>query len=321
MTAGPSLPVTVDGEAARTPGPGLRAMAARFWLEVLMRMSHRVPRLTGILRGPVVSVAWMCSPALRDGPMANAARILGPSSSSSQRRALARRVVANFYDFVCDFGRNRARSAPELCALAESVEGVDHFRRARAMKRGAIVVTAHLGSFELGAAMLASFERRLHVVFRRDQLPSFDRLRSEYRRRLGVTEAPLDEGWGVWLRLRDALIADEVVMLQGDRTMPGQPGVAVPFLDGHIDIPSGPVKLAMASGAPILPVFTTRTGSGRFCVVIDEPIVVEREPARTDGPHPALLRIAAAIERQVARHPEQWLMLHRVWREDRHASP
>jgi KDO2-lipid IV(A) lauroyltransferase len=137
---------------------------------------------------------------------------------------------------------------------------------------------------------------------------------------LGVTEAPLDEGWGVWLRLRDALIADQVVMLQGDRTMPGQPGIAVPFFGGHIEIPSGPVKLAMASGAPILPVFTTRSGS-RFRVVIDEPIVVEPEPVPRDGPHPALLRIAAAIERQVSRHPEQWLMLHRVWREDRHASP
>jgi KDO2-lipid IV(A) lauroyltransferase len=185
------------------------------------------------------------------------------------------------------------------------------------MARGAIIVTAHLGSFELGLAMLGEFEKRIHVVFRRDRLSSFERLRTERRSSLNVEEAALDEGWGVWPRLRGALLADEVVLLQGDRLMPGQAGVMVPFLGGHIELPSAPVKLAMASGAPIIPIFTIRTGRGRFRVVIEEPITVEPGPIRWDGPHPALLSLAGAIERQVARYPEQWLMLHRVWCEDR----
>src|SRR5262249_6244374 len=84
-------------------------------------------------------------------------------------------------------------------------------------------------------------------------------------------------------------------------------------------LPAGPVKLAMATGAPIIPVFTIRAPRGRFRVIIDEPITVEAGPLRWDGPHPALLRLAACIERQVAAYPDQWLMLHRVWCEDRPA--
>jgi len=264
--------------------------------------------------------AWRTSPLLRDGTTANAARILGPSSTPRQRQALAKRVVGSCYDFVCEIGRHRTRSPAALRALAEWVEGEEHYRRARSLRRGAIIVTAHLGSFEIGAAMLGAFEKRIHVVFQRDHLSSFERLRAEHRARLGVIEAPVDDGWGMWLRLREALLADEVVMLQGDRTMPGQTGVAVPFLGGHVEMPSGPVKLAMATGSPIIPIFTIRRPRGRFRVLIDEPITVEPGPARWDGPHPALLRLAAVIERQVARYPDQWLMLHRAWCEDRPPS-
>ena len=321
MTAEPSSFAAVRLPARWSLRAALRAGAARFWLELLMRTAYHAPWLARAVRPTILFFGWRCSPVLRDGPTANAAWILGPSSRPRERRALGKRVVRNFYDFVCDIGRHRLRSPDELRLLAESVEGEDHYRRARSMGRGALVVTAHLGSFELGTAMLRAFEKRVHVVFRRDRLSSFERLRSEQRASLGVMEASLDDGWGVWLRLRDALLADEVVMLQGDRMMPGQRGVPVPFLGGHIELPAGPVKLAMATGAPIIPVFTIRARRGRFRVIIDEPITVEAGPLRWDGPHPALLRLAASIERQVAAYPDQWLMLHRVWCEDRPGLP
>jgi lauroyl/myristoyl acyltransferase len=319
MTTGATAPRAITPLAPRRrPVPAaLRAGAARFWQEALMRTAHRAPILLRVVRPIMLSGAWRCSAFLRDGTMANAARILGPSSGPREREALAKRVVASCYDFVCDIGRHRGRTAEELRGLAESVRGEQHYRDARDLGRGAIIVTAHLGSFELGTAMLRAHEERIHVVFHRDRLSSFERLRSEQRARLGVIEAPVDDGWGVWLRLREALLANEVVMLQGDRVMPGQAGERVPFLGGHIEMPAGPVKLAMATGAPIIPVFTIRSGLNRFQVVIEEPILVEPGPIRRDGPHPALLRLAGAIERQVARYPDQWLMLHRVWCEDR----
>jgi len=138
------------------------------------------------------------------------------------------------------------------------------------------VVTAHLGSFETGVAALRMHEDNVHVVFVRDNLSGFESMRSAQRRRLGVHEAPIDDGWRTWMKLRDALRTDHVVMLQGDRVMPGQRGVVVPFLDGHIEVPSGPVKLALASGAPIVPIFAITDGRGGIDVHIEAPIEVER---------------------------------------------
>src|SRR4051812_20642516 len=133
-----------------------------------MRTAHRAPILLRIVRPFMLWGAWRSSAFLRGGTMANAARILGPASTAAEREALAKRVVGSCYDFVCDIGRHRARSAEELRRMTESVVGERHYRDARALRRGAIIVTAHIGSFELGSAMLRAHEERIHVVFHRD---------------------------------------------------------------------------------------------------------------------------------------------------------
>ena len=124
-----------------------------------------------------------------------------------------------------------------------------------------------MGSFELGVVALRELNERVHVVFRRDRVDAFEHLRSTLHQRLGVAEAALEEGWTVWMRLRGALQANEVVAIQGDRVMPGQRGMEMPFLRGHLSLPTGPVKLASASGAPIIPVFTAcrRWPRADFC--------------------------------------------------------
>jgi KDO2-lipid IV(A) lauroyltransferase len=117
----------------------------------------------------------------------------------------------------------------------------------------------------------------------------------------------------VWLKLRDALARDEVVMVQADRVMAGQKGSKVRFLFGHLLLPTGPVKLALASGAPIVPIFAIRTSDGRIRIHVEPHIVVD--PSDQD-PHPALLKLAATLEKYVRTYPEQWLLLHPAFCED-----
>jgi KDO2-lipid IV(A) lauroyltransferase len=151
------------------------------------------------------------------------------------------------------------------------------------------------------------------VVFRRDPMPRFERLRAEQRARLGVIEAAVDEGLPVWVRLRDALERGDVVLMQGDRVMSGQPGVPVPFFGRLVAMPVGPVKLAMAARAPMLPVFAPRTAGGKVLIVIHEPIELTEQEIERREPLPALMRLTAVIESMVRRYPEQWLMPHAMW--------
>ncbi len=284
------------------------------WLATLFWHTRHAPWVAAALRPAIIRGAWALSPGMRAATLANAAHLLGASSSRSERKRLALGVVGNFLDAVIEFGGNRALTSEELSARLGSVEGEAAYVQARAAGRGAILATAHLGSFETAMALLTQREPKIHVVFHPDRSPLFERLREQQHARLGIRDARVTEGLPMWLRLRDALRSNEVVLMQADRVMPGQPGVAVPFFDCAARFPTGPVKLARLTGAPIVPVFSLRRDDGRIDIIIDEPLWPERTPAAPPGrTDPLLLGLVRVLESRIAAHPEQWLCLHEVW--------
>ena len=205
-------------------------------------------------------------------------------------------------------------SRQSLARLVEYVQGLEAYRQARSLRKGAILVTAHLGTFEAGLAALAGEEKRVHVVFKRDASPAFETLRARLHHVLGVVEAPIDDGMGSWLSLRDALHRDEVIVMQGDRAVPGQRSQVVEFLHGHVRLPTGPVRLAMLTGAPIVPVFALPTGKGRYRVELKEPIYALESDG--NGVTTTLTQLADAIADVVAANPHQWLALDAMFHED-----
>jgi KDO2-lipid IV(A) lauroyltransferase len=269
-----------------------------------------------LIRPLAVRLAIAGSEPVRSSMRDNAGRIFGRELEGSELRRFARAVVRNFYDFVIEVGQSGKLSAQELHDRIESVEGIESYHAARAQRRGAIFVTAHMGCFEVGLAALRQWEPKVHVVFKRDAFDGFERIRSRVRGMLAVIESPIDDGLQSLIRLRDALLANEVVVMQGDRAMPGQRSQVVPFLHGHVRLPLGPVKLAQLTGSPIIPVFLIRGQSGGFRVHLCEQIEVDPEAELVDGVDPALRAIGRTIESFVARCPEQWLVLHRAFVED-----
>jgi KDO2-lipid IV(A) lauroyltransferase len=305
-------------------GARIRSAAASFWLAALFFAAEHAPGLLVLARRPFCRLVYRCSPWIRRGTLANARRLL-PGAPDAQVTRLARRTLHSFYLFCCDVGRSFGRSRDDLLAQIESAEGHAHYDAARAAGKGVIVVTAHMGSFEVGMAALREVEKNnIHVVFRRDRFERFERQRSALRLRIGVEEAPVDEGWTVWVRLRDALLADDAVVLQGDRVMPGQKGEPVPFLGGTLLLPSGPIKLALATGAPIVPIFSVRTEAGKVRLFVEPPIDLAARSATDGAAHgaaesarSALLEWAAVLERYVRAYPDQWLLLEPALVEDK----
>lgn len=324
MTAVQATP-DVQSTPARDTGTSrpqaLRLRVAQFWVQTLVGLSHDWPEIMHGLRGVGVWFVWNCSPKVREATRANAGRILGDKGSPQDRKRLAKAMIGSFYDFLLDIGRHKALDAEQLVDQVESIQGADAYAQARSAGKGAILVTAHLGSFEVGAAVLKSRESRVHVVFQRDPMPVFERLRSDQHRRVGLIEAPVnpasgEDAWNVWLGLRDALLQNEVVLMQGDRVMPGQRGSRIPFLGGHIVMPPGPVKLALATGAPIIPVCSPRTAAGRVRIIMEEPIWVTPRTLDRSEPHPAELQLAKVLERWLSQFADQWMMVQKVWCED-----
>ncbi|MFG0304692.1 MAG: lysophospholipid acyltransferase family protein [Phycisphaerales bacterium JB040] len=293
---------------------------ASWWLRALFWCSERAPWAPRLLRAPAVRLALLTSGSVRSATRANAARLLGPACSGRGARRYALGVLGRFYDAVLEIGSNSGRTPDQIAARVVEIGGREGYLGARAAGRGAVLVTAHLGSFETAIAVLRTIEPRVHVVFRRDEFAVFERLRSRQRERLGVLEAPVDEGLATWIALRDALARDEVVLMQGDRCMPGQRGVEVPFLGGRLRVPTGPARLARLAGAPVIPVFAIETDDGGVRVELTEPIEPGEHPARPGEPDPITPIVAHRIEGVVRAYPTQWLCLHPVLVEDQHPA-
>lgn len=288
-------------------------------LSLMFFVAEHAPRLLHALAGVLGRVVWRLSPGVRSAVRSNLKRVLADRSGDHDR--VGRAMLGNFVRFVADLGAARHQSAEALVARVGTIEGAEHYDRAVAMGRGLIVATAHLGSFEVGLAVTAARSSGTHVVFATDPFPRFDRMRRRVHEKLGVHEARAEAGWPMWVGLRDALSRGEVVVMQADRLMPGQKGASVMLCGAAAAFPTGPVRLAELTGAPIVPVFAVLEGGGRIKLLIDEPIVVGNGTGGRTGQHAAMQLLADVIGRRVSAYPEQWLMMHRVWPEREHARP
>lgn len=195
-------------------------------------------------------------------------------------------------------------------------EGLDHWRELNASGEGFILVTAHIGAWEVGS-MLPSFQesRRVHVVREAETDPRAQRFISELiRSRAGdlyTTHFAEDPQLGV--DLLDALRRGEIVALQGDRPRNGGRSAEISLFGHPFPVPVGTVALARAAGVPILPVFVFREGRKRYRCSLRPPIRVGSNGTRQAEIDLALQRFAAELEWAISHRPHQWFCFRKLW--------
>ena len=219
--------------------------------------------------------------------------------------ALVGEVFRNFAVCFTDLiTSNRAGSAEGLLA---DTDGMEHLAAAERLGRGLVVLTAHLGNWELGGRLLAStVTRKTHVVVAPEQDPAVERfLRSNGGPvRFLTRTSPTDV-----LPLVAALRRNEVVALQGDRALGGRGDRLQPLFGAPAPFPLGPFVLARAAGAPVLPAFCLLRPDRRYTIAIGEPWTVS-----SGGEAAALAHWVGVLEAMIRRHPTQWFNFYDVWR-------
>ncbi len=196
-------------------------------------------------------------------------------------------------------------------------DGLEHWRELNESGEGFILVTAHIGAWEVGS-MLPAFqeERQVHVVRERESDPEAQRFVSELiRSRAGdfyVTHFAEDPQLGV--DLLDALRRHEIVALQGDRPRAGGRTAEVSLFGRPFPLPVGPAALARAAGVPILPVFVFRDGRLRYTCSLRQPIRVESTANRQADMEQAIQAFVSELECAISQRPHQWFCFRKVWK-------
>jgi KDO2-lipid IV(A) lauroyltransferase len=191
-------------------------------------------------------------------------------------------------------------------------EGEDHYRAALAKARGVVVVTGHVGNWDLGACSQAAAGVPLHVVTKTLSARGLSRYWMDRRRARGVV---LHGASGSMSALVAALRAGEVVGLVVDQRA-DVGGIDCPLLGAPARTSVAAATLALRTGAPLVPAFVTRDPHGEHTLHIEPPIEIDRTVPVTLAIESATRACNEALERAILRAPEQWLWLHRRWDTD-----
>jgi KDO2-lipid IV(A) lauroyltransferase len=201
--------------------------------------------------------------------------------------------------------------------LFEGVDGWDAIEDARAQGKGVIMVTGHLGNWELGGAYIAARGVPVEAVARQMSNPLFDSYLTRTRERVGISV--VYDGDAV-RRTPRALRDNHGVAFVSDQGVLGLASTYVPFFGRPAKTPRGPAVFALRFGVPMVFGVALRKPDGRYRLSFER-IPVEDTGARERDVDDLVARYTATLERWVRKAPEQYFWHHRRWRRQPEGTP
>ena len=224
----------------------------------------------------------------------------------------ARWVFRNFGKYLVDFFRF-SKLDKNFIDKFITVEGKNYLDEALTKDKGVILVSAHLGNWELGGAVMSLLGYRFNVIVLSHANKRVDNLFVQQRTTKGVNVVPL--GFGIRNCFR-ALSNNELVALLGDRDFSGQ-GLNLDFFGKKTTVPKGPAMFSIKSGAPIVLTFMIREKGDKFRFVFEPPLdytLAGNLDLDTENITKEILKI---LEKYIKEYPSQWFIAVDLWKDEK----
>jgi lauroyl/myristoyl acyltransferase len=314
--------IVPDGRASRqkpkkpaAPAEEARGLTTKQWLsrrlaDVAGLFSSTVPLPLGYwLADRAGDLFYRFAPGYRVNVIDNLRHVLGDDAPLDELRALARRAfrysARNFYDLT----RLRFLSMDEIARQITVLGSWAPVEEAVARRKGAIFVTGHTGAFDFAGQMIPHHGYRAVLVTVRT-VSEFVHEGVTYLREMKGFD--LEEATpGGLRRLMRALRRGETIGLATDRDFLRN-GTPVTFFGEETTLPIGAVRLALETGALIVPVVCRRHRL-RQTFLIDEPFYLAKTGDTDADVRRGLERVVAFLEHHIRADPAQWVMFQRVW--------
>jgi KDO2-lipid IV(A) lauroyltransferase len=280
-------------------------------LRTFLGVGSRLPRkFTGAIGGLLGRVAFRFSTTNR-ARIQTHLQIAFPELQPEKREAIIRDNASHFGLMLAEVAwlwRASPKDVESICRF----DGAEHLLAALDGGRGAMMVTAHCGNWELLCARIPVGGIPLTSAVRQLDNPKLDHLITTVRTRFGTEILP--RGPSAGRKLARALAKNRVVGLLIDQDIRDVPGVFVPFFGRPAWTPSGAATLALRLGCPVIPTFIHRLPDGSHRTEVHPPLPIPVGGSLEDRVQQLTAASTAAIERQIRAHPDQWVWMHRRWR-------
>lgn len=225
----------------------------------------------------------------------------------------SRWVFRNFGKYLTEFFRFRSFGR-RFFDKHVAVNGQEHVDKALAAGKGAILLSAHLSNWELGAAamhMVCGY--KVNVIAAMHRYGRVNNLFMRERESMGIR---VIDARNAPRRVIAALRDNEVVGILGDRD-PSEAGVEVDFFGRPCRFPQGPARLALSTGAPLIPGFVLRRTNDSFTIFFEPPVETPPESLeRAERVRLMTQAYAKKVENAIRWHPEEWGVFYNVWDEE-----
>ena len=268
-----------------------------------------LPRGAAAALGASAAAAYTRLSSRRRAILLDNLRRAFPEKTPHEIETIARDSVRSFGAVLMDF---LALSRSSEAAIRSRVRIVNReiYDGARGLHRGVLLMSAHLGGWELGAIIGAILGEPIVPIVRPLDNPLLDRELARLRTRFGLR---LIQKRAAAKEILKALRADEAVAILIDQSVVAREAVFVPFF-GRTAATSPAVALfQQKTGAPVVPVFVWPEPGGRYRVEF-EPAILAEEFAGDDATLRATTRFTAVTEAAIRRDPAAWLWMHDRWR-------
>ncbi|HEX6928113.1 MAG TPA: LpxL/LpxP family Kdo(2)-lipid IV(A) lauroyl/palmitoleoyl acyltransferase, partial [Gammaproteobacteria bacterium] len=280
------------------------------WLVIgLMRMGVYLPFAVQIALGRVIGrLIRMCSRDRRAITRINL-DLCFPELTPAKRKQLAREHfealgIAVFEIALCWWGSER-----KLLRLVR-IEGVEHLDAALARGKGALLLSAHFTTLEIGGRLLSLF-RPFHLMYRPNRTELLEIIISNSRRKHFEKVIPRDDVRAMIRSLKD----NHPVWYAPDQGYRGKHSAMLPFFNVPAPTNTATSRIANSTGSPVLPFMVERLpGTAGYVLRIDPPL----ENFPSDDPEKDGARVNAIIEADARRVPEQYLWCHNRFKTDAH---
>jgi len=223
---------------------------------------------------------------------------------------IARKVFRNFGLYLVDFFRMPNLTRKDIDKRVK-VFGIGNIDSVLKQNRGAIILTCHIGNWEMGGVVMAMLGYDMSAVALSHKHREINNFFIKQREQQGMKVIPVNF---IMKRCISALRQKGLLALVGDRDFTNN-GIVMNFFGVPTSIPKGPAVLSLKTDSPIVPGVFIREGRVNYKLIFDSPIEVKQEPGISQDEiiRKATERFIPMMEKYIKMHPEQWLIFRKFW--------
>jgi len=238
-------------------------------------------------------------------------KFIHPDWPPGKIRKLSKRVFQNLGITITEILQMTCLSKEEILGKAK-IHGVKNLIDALKGGQGAIMISAHLGNWEMAAMVGPLYlDTPINAVAKKLRFEFINNLVVNLRTRFGCKVIDKEEALP---QMRKALRQGEILGILIDQGARSRESVGITFFGRRVRATSAASLLALRCKSPVVPAFCVRDAGGKLNLLIEPPLkLVRTRNLRADLKTNTQI-MTDVVEKAVSKYPEQWFWVHKRWK-------